>query len=392
MRVAVIVVAPAFFLGTSPGALAQNLRDNQVPAIAQPEITKLAQSEWSKLTQTELDCVNQKLSVRGDNIPSLVQRGIFPADLGVVDMRSECRRSSAPASVDQLPAERKFAVDGLALASPVKFDGAAYREYKCSPSQQFDGFMWCQKTRNEKERRGPFVATYSILHAQDGSAVYINRYQEPAFFGRNEADEDIERYARKIGEPARITKKPPQAGLSDGMIALWGKIALEPLDEDSIKKLAEGKSPRKGLLVDFLGNFSRSAKEGLPIYRISGGAGFLWVASFGQRGRGTLRFAAVDASGLVAPLPVQASDVLARTPQHVLPSQQAEAPETNIAELKSAIETAARRAGSIPHFEKDQAEPERQTPARRSRSCHLTARRHRSAQHHSRAVAPNQRP
>jgi len=44
----------------------------------------------------------------------------------------------------------------------------------------------------------------------------------------------------------------------------------------------------------------------------------------------------------------------------VLPSQQAEAPETNIAELKSAIETAARRAGSIPHFEKDQAEPERQ--------------------------------
>jgi hypothetical protein len=37
-------------------------------------------------------------------------------------------------------------------------------------------------------------------------------------------------------------------------------------------------------------------KEGLPIYRISGGAGLIWVASFDQKGRGTLRFAAVDAS------------------------------------------------------------------------------------------------
>jgi hypothetical protein len=36
----------------------------------------------------------------------------------------------------------------------------------------------------------------------------------------------------------------------------------------------------------------------LPIYRISGGAGFVWVASFDQRGRGTLRLTAVDASAL----------------------------------------------------------------------------------------------
>jgi hypothetical protein len=36
--------------------------------------------------------------------------------------------------------------------------------------------------------------------------------------------------------------------------------------------------------------------EGLPMYRISGRAGFVWVASFDQRGRGTLRLTAVDAS------------------------------------------------------------------------------------------------
>ena len=78
--------------------------------------------------------------------------------------------------------------------------------------------------------------------------------------------------------------------------ATWGKVTLEPLDRDSINTLADGKSPKVGYLVDFVGNFSRSAKEGLPIYRVSGGAGFLWVASFDQRGRGTLRLTAIDPS------------------------------------------------------------------------------------------------
>jgi hypothetical protein len=86
---------------------------------------------------------------------------------------------------------------------------------------------------------------------------------------------------------------------------------LETLDNDSVRLLAEGKSPKKGLLIDFIGNFTRSAQEGLPIYHILGGAGFVWVASFDQKGRGALRFAAVDASasqpGLVATQPQNAS-------------------------------------------------------------------------------------
>jgi hypothetical protein len=82
---------------------------------------------------------------------------------------------------------------------------------------------------------------------------------------------------------------------------------LEPLDNESIKTLAEGRSPKKGYLIDFVGNFSRSAKEGLPIYRITGGSGLLWVASYDQIGRGTLRYAAIDPSGIhPAPLPSEA--------------------------------------------------------------------------------------
>ena len=189
-----------------------------------------------------------------------------------------------------------YSVAGLPLGSRVQFDSADYREYKCSPSEQFAGYTWCQKTRQEKDRRGSLNVTYSLLHSQDGTVFYVNRFQEPAFFGSNEADAAIRQYSSKIGEKAEIKRLPRQQGRPEGTLATWGKVTLEPLDSDSINTLAGGKSPKVGYLVDFIGNFARSAKEGLPIYRVSGGAGFVWVASFDQKGRGTLRLTAIDPS------------------------------------------------------------------------------------------------
>ena len=194
-------------------------------------------------------------------------------------------------------AATEYAVDGLAVGTRLNFASASYREYKCSPSEQFGGLTWCQKTRTDKDRRGSYIAAYSLLHSQDGNILYINRSQEPAFFNAKEAEVNIQRYSRKIGESPRIMKMPHRGSLPDGLIAVWGKIMLEPLDQESIKILADGKGPRKGLLIDFLGNFARSAKEGLPIYRIDGGPGFIWAASFDQKERGTLRLAAVELSG-----------------------------------------------------------------------------------------------
>ena len=198
-------------------------------------------------------------------------------------------------------AATEYAVDGLAVGTRLNFGSASYREYKCSPSDQFDGLTWCQKTRTDKERRGPYIAAYSLLHSKNGNLSYINRSQEPAFFNPNEAELNIQRYSRKLGESARILKMPHRSSLPDGVIAVWGKITLEPLDQESIKTLADGKNPRKGFLIDYLRDFTRSAKHGLPIYRIDGGPGFIWAASFDQKGRGTLRLAAVDVSGFAPP-------------------------------------------------------------------------------------------
>src|SRR5262249_1375168 len=241
-------------------------------------------SEWNKISPPEIDCINDALRPHGARIQTLIQRGVMPSDPKIRDIRSNCQ---------QLPSGAKYVVAGLSLGSRVQFDSSNYREYKCSPSEQFDGLTWCQKTR--QERRFANV-TYSILHSQDGTLVYVNRFQEPAFFGPNEADEAIRQYSTKIGEKPQIKRLPPRRGVPEGMLATWGKIALEPLDDESIKTLAEGRSPKKGYLIDFIGNFARSAKEGLPIFRISGGAGFLWLASFDPIGRGILRFAAVDPS------------------------------------------------------------------------------------------------
>jgi hypothetical protein len=197
-----------------------------------------------------------------------------------------------------------YGVSGLRLGSRVQFDSWDYREYKCGPSDQFEGFTWCQKTRQERDRRGLSNVTYSILHSRDGTVVYVNRFQEPAQFAPNDADLAVRRYSREFGSGAQIKRLQPRSGVPAGTIASWGKLSLEPLDGDSISLLADGKSPKKGYLVDFIGNFARSAKEGLPIYRITGGAGFVWSASTTSTGRGTLRLAALDPSAIpAAPIP-----------------------------------------------------------------------------------------
>jgi hypothetical protein len=189
-----------------------------------------------------------------------------------------------------------YAVEGLALGARIPFDSSAYREYKCSPSDQFDGFTWCQQTRQQGERRRSSDVTYSLLHSRDGSIVYINRYQTPAFFGRNEAEHDIQSYSQKLGESPRTKIRMPHRPGLDGILASWGNTVLEPLDTENRKAFAEGRRLGKGYYIDFIGNFDRSAKEGFPLYRISGGAGFIWAASFDQKGRGTLRLLAVDTS------------------------------------------------------------------------------------------------
>ena len=166
------MVVPVLLLAGTSNVFAQSPNDliRMFGVPQRPGVQAATRSEWKKISPPEIGCINDALRQHGARIETLIQRGVMPSDPKIRDIRSDCQQS---------PADSKYVVAGLSLGSRVQFDSSEYREYKCGPSDQFDGFTWCQKTRQE---RGFANVTYSILHSQDGTVVYVNRFQEPAFF------------------------------------------------------------------------------------------------------------------------------------------------------------------------------------------------------------------
>jgi tetratricopeptide (TPR) repeat protein len=284
---------------------------NLFGGIMQSAIMQGALSEWRKLPPEELSCMKETLQQRGLSIQSLIQQGIAPFDVRLADVRASCQPGSetegatpditpprsARTEIEHGAQESPYAVEGLALGGKVVFDSSVYREYECTPSEQFDGLVWCHRQTIENGPHGPFRSSYTILHSQDGAVSYVNRELDPAFFDPEEVDAEIKRLSVRFGRQPRLTRLTR----SDygGVIASWGDVAFEPLDTSGRDQLAMQKSPRKGILVDFIGNFQQSVKNSLPVYRTTGGPGFVWVASFDQYGRGKLRYFAIDVSKLL---------------------------------------------------------------------------------------------
>jgi hypothetical protein len=186
-----------------------------------------------------------------------------------------------------------YAVDGLALGAQAQSGNQPSQRYQCNPSDAFPGFILCNE---EHATPGKEVTrSHSILQSQDGAAYYVNSYFDPAFFGPNEVQNEINRMSSEFGEQARVIQMPPREGQPNAVMALWGAIKLEPLKPDEVSALASGEN-HPGILVSFLGDLERSAKAGVPVYRLGGSAGFLWVATFDQNGKGVLRYLAIDDS------------------------------------------------------------------------------------------------
>ncbi len=116
----------------------------------------------------------------------------------------------------------------------------------------------------------------------------------------NDAHDEINRLSERLG---KATMFPTQyaRGVPSGLIATWGAVSLQPLDPARAAALAAGTEDKPGILVDTIGDLQRSAQLGLPVYRLGGGAGFVWAASWNGRGRGALRMLAIDASLLPGP-------------------------------------------------------------------------------------------
>ena len=190
-------------------------------------------------------------------------------------------------------AASRYVVDGLSLGGHVTSGNLASRPYQCRPSDKFPGLIWCHEEHATPDNE--VMRSHSILQSQDGTAYYVSSYFQPAFFDPNDIQNEIDRMSSEFGQQARIIRMSQREGLPSAVMAIWGAIQLEPLKPDEISVVASGGSP-PGILISFLGDEERSAQAGVPVYRLAGGAGFLWVATFDQNGRGVLQYLAIDDS------------------------------------------------------------------------------------------------
>src|SRR6202040_2320860 len=80
----------------------------------------------------------------------------------------------------------------------------------------------------------------------------------------------------------------------------------------------------------FLGDVERSARAGVPVYRLAGGSGFLWAATFNRDGRGVLRFLAIDAAKFAPPIIAQNPPAPQPEPASLPPVHEGETAYANI--------------------------------------------------------------
>ncbi len=259
-------------------------------------------------------------------------RGAKLIVLGLLGFCASLSSAAWAQQVEKPPAANSpkihYAVEDLILGDKVDPDSLTSRTYHCSPSEQFVGFTWC----TNRTSRGRGYTAYSILHSPNERIVYANKTLEPAFSSSTEAKEELQRISQRFGTQPRIIDMPHRSGLPDGMIAVWGNVVLTPVDTDNIKKLAEGRSPKLGFMVDFVADFEHSAKKGLPVYGIGGGPGLVLAVSYGKPDRGTLRLIAVDASKFASPAADQPQPSVAAQPsptqdQAVITAQPSRTPD-----------------------------------------------------------------
>jgi hypothetical protein len=334
------------------GAIAQNANDilNIFGGLIKSAVVQAALTEWRKLPPSEVACVDQNLRQQGSNLQAAISQGMAPSDPWIAGFRSACRNAVAqqpnpPTQINYQPSI--YVVDGLALGGQVKFDSEAYQSYNCVPSEQFAGFTWCQKKRDERVSRGQYTSSHSILHSGNGTALYVNRYLEPAWFTAKEANDDINVRSKKYGAPSRFIPMPQQSNVPNGMIVTWGNVVLQQLDPTNVSHLAAGRNVQVGFMIDHIGNYQRSAQQGLPIYRLVGGAGYVWAASWNRAGVGTLRFLTIDPSAMAPEMPVMSTRVeppVATIQTEALSGEQARIREAEQARARDAEQARIRDA------------------------------------------------
>jgi TolA-binding protein len=190
----------------------------------------------------------------------------------------------------------QYVVDGFTLGEQVASSNPNYQSYNCRSSDQFADATQCERVQNKKGKAGPISVSSKLIHAQDGAAIYAMVNAAPVTLSMAIVQKEIQDLSRVIGAtPATVNwfTQDPKAPTS--VIATWGDVKLEELNGGWLNAARSGGDPDLGMTVYPLGDPSQLYQYNLPIYRIGGGPGYVYSASFDATGQGHRQYVAIDA-------------------------------------------------------------------------------------------------
>ena len=199
----------------------------------------------------------------------------------------------APATAAQ------YAVDGFSLGARVAPDDPNYMSFGCKPADDVYNATRCDRKQQRNIKGATVPVTNAFIYDQDGTVIYTMMGAPAAALNKSVVQAEVQSLSRQINEqPANVNWPDAQDGAPDAVFATWGSVKLEEVGGTDLSDIADGKDPHLGVLVDALGDLPTSAKKGFHIYRVTGGRGYLYTASFDANGRGRKRYIAIDPADL----------------------------------------------------------------------------------------------
>ena len=190
----------------------------------------------------------------------------------------------------------QYVVDGFALGDGAGRSNPNYQSYSCRPSNGFADALRCERTQEMRGSAGRLTVFHTLIHANNGTAMYVMANASPVMLNKAIVEAEIEGLSKVIGQrPAQIKWAPADGPGRSAVIAVWGQATLEEIQGDDLDTIASGKSPHHGVLIDYFGDLQASARSGPAVFRITGGPGYLYSASFDAQGRGHRHYVAIDA-------------------------------------------------------------------------------------------------
>jgi hypothetical protein len=166
----------------------------------------------------------------------------------------------------------------------------------CRSSDTWANALWCHHMEPYRNSLGGAAELGKTRILVNGTVYYVNLSETNAAWAVGEIGRYMDALDRTgVGRGVRTFIKIPGG---DAVMAVWGNLQLEDITMEERSSWALAESPRTGnITVDFIGNITKSARTGLPIYRVVSGVGSIWTAD-NAGGHGNMRNFSVNADYL----------------------------------------------------------------------------------------------